>query len=160
MRPILLSLTIALVLGPASARADEPLDYGRDIRPILAKHCYECHGPDKQQAGLRLDSVAAAKEGGNSGAAVVPGKSGESLLIAAVRGDGDVTRMPEDRPPLAADEIERLKQWIDQGATAPADDSPVAAKAAVSRHWAFQPLAQPALPTPTGRCCCAGCRSI
>ncbi|HVX14493.1 MAG TPA: PSD1 and planctomycete cytochrome C domain-containing protein [Pirellulales bacterium] len=147
MRLIPLSLTIIVAFVGIHARADEPLDYIRDIRPILAKHCYECHGPEKQKAGLRLDSVAAAKAGGNSGAAFVSGKAGESLLIAAVLGNGDVTRMPEDRPPLVADEIERLKRWIDQGAIAPADDSPVATKTATSRHWAFQPLANPAVPS-------------
>ena len=144
MRPILPSLAILLVA--AHAGAAEPVDYRRDIQPILAKHCYECHGPDKQKSGLRLDTVAAAKEGGNSGAAVVPGKSGESLLVAAVVGSGEVTKMPEDRPPLAAEEIERLKLWIDQGAPAPADDAPAATKNAASKHWAFQPLTRPAVP--------------
>lgn len=151
MRPIWLSLTIAIALAAHRGVASEPVDYRREIQPILAKHCYECHGPEKQKSGLRLDTVAAAKEGGYNGAAVVPGKSGESLLIAAVTGAGDVTKMPEDRPPLAAEEIDRLKDWIDQGATAPADDTPAdekpaAAKSAAGKHWAFQPLGRPAVP--------------
>ena len=133
-----------LVAGRASAA--EPVDYRRDIQPILAKHCYECHGPDQQKSGLRLDTVAATKEGGYNGAALVPGKSGDSLLIAAVTGSGDVTRMPEDRPPLAAEEIDRLKTWIDQGALAPADDSPAPSKSATQRHWAFQRLNRPQPP--------------
>ncbi len=140
MRLLWLSL-LNLALTTAVVQAAEPVDFARDIRPILAKHCYECHGPDKQKSGLRLDTVAAAKEGGYSGTAIVPGKGGESLLVAALTGAGDVPRMPEDRPPLSQPEIELIKAWIDQGAPAPADDSPAPAAAAGSKHWAFQPLA-------------------
>lgn len=146
MRPILLSLSLLMPALGAGVGAAEPVDYRRDIQPILAKHCYECHGPEQQESGLRLDYVAAAREGGNSGPALVPGTSAESLLIAAVTGSGDVTRMPEGRPPLAAAEIELLKAWVDQGATAPAEAVPEK-KAAESSHWSFQPLADPAIPT-------------
>jgi hypothetical protein len=145
MRLFRLSL-VAFLLSAATARAADPVDFRREVQPILAKHCYECHGPDQQKSGLRLDTVAATKEGGNSGAAVVPGKSGESLLIVAVTGSGDVTQMPEGRPPLAAEDIEKLKLWIDQGAPAPADDAPALAKTAASKHWAFQPIDEPPVP--------------
>jgi mono/diheme cytochrome c family protein len=144
MRLVWLSLSLALATG--AGQAAEQVDYRRDIQPLLTRHCYECHGPDKQKSGLRLDTVAAATKGGYNGAAIVPGKSGESLLIAALTGSGDVTRMPEDRPPLSAAEIELFKAWIDQGATAPADDLPAASKADASKHWAFQPLAGVAAP--------------
>ncbi|HEX7447074.1 MAG TPA: DUF1549 domain-containing protein, partial [Pirellulales bacterium] len=122
------------------------MDYRRDVQPILAKHCYECHGPKKQESGLRLDSLAAAKQGGYTGPAVVPGKPGESLLLAAVIGGGEVTQMPADRPPLAADEIDRLRKWVEQGATG--DDEPATAADAPKQntHWAFQPLARSELP--------------
>ncbi|HWB10207.1 MAG TPA: PSD1 and planctomycete cytochrome C domain-containing protein [Pirellulales bacterium] len=139
----LLVLKFALTAPAAQAQS---VDYVRDIRPILAKHCYECHGPDKQKSGLRLDTVAATKEGGYSGAAVVPGKSGESLLLTALTGTGDVPRMPEGRPPLSEAEIELVKAWIDQGAAAPTDDAPATAKTGGSKHWAFQPLSRLAAP--------------
>jgi hypothetical protein len=139
-------LIVAIVLVAARESAAEPVDYRRDIQPILARHCYECHGPDMQKSGLRLDTVAAAKEGGYNGAAIVPGKSGESLLLAAITGAGDIAKMPEDRPPLAPAEIERLKAWIDQGAVAPADDAPAAAKSPANQHWAFQPIVRPSPP--------------
>ncbi|HET6879151.1 MAG TPA: PSD1 and planctomycete cytochrome C domain-containing protein [Pirellulales bacterium] len=145
MRLLSLSL-VALLFAAVTASAADLVDYRRDVQPILTKHCYECHGPDQQKSGLRLDTVAAAKEGGNSGPAVVPGKSAESLLIAALTGSGDVTQMPEDRPPLAAEEIEKLKLWINQGAAPPADDAPAVAKTPASKHWAFQPLAHAAVP--------------
>lgn len=144
MRLVWLSLSLALATDVLFAA--EPVDYRRDVQPILAKHCYECHGPDKQKSGLRLDTVAAAKEGGYNGAAFVPGKSSESLIVAALTGTGDVARMPEERPPLSPDEIDLIKRWIDEGATAPADDAPAASKTAASKHWAFQPLARAAMP--------------
>ncbi|HEX7378250.1 MAG TPA: PSD1 and planctomycete cytochrome C domain-containing protein [Pirellulales bacterium] len=148
MRPTLLSLSFVLSVFATKAVAADVVDYRREIQPILAKHCYECHGTDEQESGLRLDYVSAAKEGGNSGPAFVPGKSSASLLIAAVTGGGDVTRMPDGRPPLSAAEIEKLKLWIDQGAPAPAEEAPPVT-IATSTHWAFQPLARPAVPSPS-----------
>jgi mono/diheme cytochrome c family protein len=161
-RPLLFpSLALVLVALIALARAaaaaelvdepvDEPVDYRREVQPILARRCYECHGPETQESGLRLDTVAAAREGGYNGPAVVPGKSGESLLIAALTGQGDVPRMPADRDPLSAEEIELLRRWIDQGAVAPADDvaasAGAAAKPRAADHWAFQPLSRPLPP--------------
>ena len=56
------------------AQADEPaVDYVRDVKSVLAKNCYKCHGPDEQKSDLRLDTVAATIEGGYSGAAITPG---------------------------------------------------------------------------------------
>jgi mono/diheme cytochrome c family protein len=145
MRPAWRSLFV-FALGMPLAQAAEPVDYVRDIRPILAQHCYECHGPDKQKSGLRLDTVVAAKKGGYSGAAIIPGESSESPLLDALTGAGDVTRMPEGRPPLSPPQIELIRAWIDQGAVAPADDAPAAPKAGRDRHWAFQPLSRVAVP--------------
>src|SRR3954447_11486522 len=59
-----------------------------EVRPLLAENCFKCHGPDKQKGGLRLDSRAAALEGGDSGPAVVPGHGDESLLVEAINYDG------------------------------------------------------------------------
>jgi mono/diheme cytochrome c family protein len=137
-----------IVFAALVARADsaEPFDYVKDVRPILAKHCYECHGPDAQKSGLRLDTVAAAKEGGYNGPAVVAGSSGESLIVAAVTGAGDIEKMPPERPPLSEAEIAVLRAWIDQGAAAPADDAPAASKNPAAAHWSFQPLSNRAVP--------------
>ncbi len=142
-------LSLACLLAAAVARgatADEPLDYRGDVQPILAKHCYECHGPKKQESGLRLDTLAAAKQGGYTGPAVVPGNLAESLLVVAVTGGGDITQMPADRPPLAADEIDRLRRWIEQGAAGSDDPAAIADAPKQTAHWAFQPLARPSLP--------------
>ncbi len=100
IRPFLLSFACLAVIA-APAVAAEPVDYRKDVQPILAQHCYECHGPDTQKSGLRLDTGAAAQEGGYNGPALIAGKSGESPLIAAVTGAGDVEKMPPERPPLS-----------------------------------------------------------
>ena len=102
----------------SSAPAPTPaIDFAKDIQPIFSTSCYECHGPDKQKAGLRLDDKQAALKGGDSGPLLIPGKSAESLLIQAVLGSKkDLARMPKKKDPLTAAQIALLKAWIDQGA--------------------------------------------
>src|SRR5437016_528801 len=85
--------------------AAEPVDYLRDVKPMLAQHCYSCHGAAKQRSGLRLDTAASARKGGNSGPAVVPGKSGASRLFLAITGADDVKVMPPKEPRLNARQI-------------------------------------------------------
>src|SRR5262245_35737200 len=70
-------------LPPAANRA---VDFVRDVQPLFAAHCYQCHGPDKQEAQFRLDVKSVALRGGELGPAIIPGKSAESLLIQAVAG--------------------------------------------------------------------------
>src|SRR4051812_5017434 len=112
MRPLFVCLAGLVFTVGAHA---EGIDYLRDVKPVLAKHCYACHGAEKQKAGLRLDPAAAARKGGNSGPAVVPGKAGDSLLILAVTGAGDLKRMPPREPFLDARQVALLRSWIDQG---------------------------------------------
>ncbi len=103
-------------------RAADPVDFTRDVRPILAAHCFECHAAAKQESGLRLDSGATILNGGNSGPAIVAGKASESLLVRAVRGGSDeISKMPPEGKPLEPAEIELLARWIDQGASLPVE---------------------------------------
>ena len=96
-----------------------PVDFTRDIQPILEAQCYECHGPKKSKADLRLDGRGRAMEGGETGAAIVPGNSEKSLIVRRVLGlDGD-DRMPKDEEPLTAAQIALIRTWIDQGALWP-----------------------------------------
>src|SRR5437016_3070467 len=95
---------LALALLPATALSAERVDFVRDVKPVLAKHCVSCHGPEKQRSGLRLDSAATIRKGGSSGPAVVPGKSATSLLLKAVLGAEDVKPMPPKGPRLSARE--------------------------------------------------------
>jgi mono/diheme cytochrome c family protein len=133
----------------AALRAEEPaqVDYLRDVKPILTARCVECHGPQKQKSGLRLDTAAALKEGGDSGSAIAEGKPAESLLIQAITGAEGVAVMPPKEPRLTADQIAILKAWVAAGAKSPADEAPAApVEIQKSTHWAFQPVKRPELP--------------
>jgi mono/diheme cytochrome c family protein len=142
-------LLLSWLLSSASSApaADQP-DYVRDVKPLLAKHCVSCHGPDKQRAGLRLDTVASALKGGNSGPAVVPHKSGDSkLLIAISGGTDDIAAMPpKEKPPLSKEEIAVLRAWVDAGAPAPANEVAAKSVTSTSQHWSFQPIRHPGEP--------------
>ena len=131
-------------LPPAAAR---PIDFGRDVRPLLEQHCYTCHGPDKQRSGYRLDDQRVALSGGEGSAPnIVPGNSAASPLIHFVAGLDDDTRMPSKGDPLTADEVGVLRAWIDQGAAWPEDTRPIEVIEPWRKHWSFQPLRQPAVP--------------
>ncbi|MDA1016573.1 MAG: DUF1553 domain-containing protein [Planctomycetota bacterium] len=88
------------------------------VEPLLRAKCVSCHGREKQEGGLRLDSLQAALKGGDSGPAIVPGDAAKSLLVKAIRfDDPDLQMPPKDQ--LAAKEIEALTQWVDDGAVWP-----------------------------------------
>ena len=111
--------TLFIFAFTASGATAAPVaDYARDVRPILAKNCYECHGAKAQKGGIRVDTVKGLMLGGDSGPAVVPGKSTDSLIVQALSGAEGVTTMPLKRPALSADEIHTIKVWIDAGARA------------------------------------------
>jgi hypothetical protein len=119
-------------LCPAIAWA-EPVDYVRDVKPLLQAACVKCHGAHTQKSDLKLDTAAAALKGGVSGPAVIPGKADESPLIQSIEGTHDyIPKMPYKRPPLDADQVALLKRWINEGAKAPENEQP-----SDDRHWAF-----------------------
>lgn len=91
------------VLLPAAEK--RPINFQTDIQPILAKSCYQCHGPEKQQSGLRLDVKQAALEGGDSGRAIEVQKSAESLLVQLVAGVDENRIMPPKGERLTTSEI-------------------------------------------------------
>src|SRR4051794_15866831 len=97
----------------AAAGEASPVDYTRDVKPLLARHCAACHGAKKHESGLRLDTAAAAIGGGDSGAAIVPGKAAESRLFQAISGTGDAEKMPPEGPALAAEQVATIGRWID-----------------------------------------------
>ncbi len=139
-----MSVVTAAELPPA---ATDPVDFARDVQPLLQQRCLGCHNGEKQRGGLRLDRSSAALKGGESlGPAIVPGKSEASPLIRAVAGLEDGYLMPPEGPALTAKEIGVLRAWIDQGAKWPAanpGDDPTAS------HWSLQPLKH--LPPPEVR---------
>jgi mono/diheme cytochrome c family protein len=130
-------------LPPAAGGA---VDFARDIQPLFARHCIQCHGPEKQKGGVRLDLKQGALEGGDSGLIIVAGKSAESKLIHLVAKLDGETQMPpagEDRRVLTHEEIGKLRAWIDAGANWP---DPAVAAAKKSEHWAFNAPKLPAVP--------------
>ncbi|MGO9913130.1 MAG: DUF1549 domain-containing protein, partial [Isosphaeraceae bacterium] len=141
------SIILAFVLGLAqNAMAAPPVDYAREVKPILAARCTSCHGAIRQKAGLRLDTADFVRRGGKRGPAVEPGKSGASLLIDRVTGAGGSDRMPPEREgvSLSDREVAMLRAWIDQGAKAPPEPTPEDPR----KHWAYQPPARPTVPRP------------
>lgn len=133
-----------LDLSKLPAAASEAVDYAKDIQPLLSKHCYSCHGAEKQKSGLRLDRKADALAGGDAGKVILPGKSAESTLVHNVAGlDPEMIMPPEDER-LPASDIAKLRAWIDGGAVWP-DDADAAASR-VSNHWAFKAPKLPPIP--------------
>jgi hypothetical protein len=132
---------------PAAFPADGKIDFARDVQPILAHACYECH-TSKRRGQLRLDNKEMALAGGNSGPAVVAHKSGESVLIKRVLGLGNEKRMPRGKPPLPEYQIQMLQAWIDQGATWP--DHASNEHGEEEQHWAYVPPVRHPLPQVSG----------
>jgi hypothetical protein len=111
------------------------------IRPVLVEHCQSCHGPKKQQAGLRLDSRAAVLAGSDGGPVLVPGQPEQSLLIRMVAHQSKVKMPPKGKLPQAA--IDDLTAWVKMGAPWPETPATVKnadPKDAWKKHWAFQPV--------------------
>ena len=127
----------------APAQNKGKTEFSRDIQPIFNSYCISCHGPDMQQKGLRLDSAEAVLKGSNSGKVVVPGDSNASPLIRRLLGE-DKPPMPFGGQPLDAEQIARIRAWIDEGAPAglPAPATPAVAH----KHWAYVKPVRPEQP--------------
>ena len=139
---VFVALALWLLISEAPARAAEhaaaaPIEFNRDVRPLLSDTCYQCHGPDqaKRKADLRLDLEASAKAKLGDHFAIVPGQPAKSELIRRI-----TTSDPDDRMPpaksgrqLTAPQIEVLRRWIEQGAKWQA-------------HWAFLAPQRPTVP--------------
>jgi cytochrome c553 len=150
---------LSVVVLASVSRAAEPVAvtpeaaafFEKEVRPVLAEHCYRCHGETKQKHHLRLDSLAALVRGGDGGPALVVGKPEESLLLKAIRYQ-DGLKMPPDKP-LPKHQIDALATWIAMGAPWPG-----AGKIEIKRneftitdkdreHWSFRPVHRPAVPS-------------
>ena len=129
-----------LLCGPISLAQDASVAeiYTTQVKPLLMKHCANCHGPQKQQSGLRVDSASGMLNGGDSGPAVVPGESAKSILIHALTGTEGASKMPPEGLSLSADEVALIRKWIDEGAKSPANEVSGAAVTRKSDHWSFQ----------------------
>ena len=137
-------LQVQVVPIAAHPQAGGSGDFASDIRPILAARCYQCHGPELQQNGLRLDSLAGILKGGANGSVVIPGDSEKSPLVRRIMGH-DRPQMPYGGPPLSADDVELIRQWINKGAQGP-DSSATVAAAMPVKHWAYVKPMRPDTP--------------
>lgn len=163
---LILYLTAALVLAvptiAVSADVATPTDpaalefFEKKVRPILANNCYNCHSADhKASGGLRVDDRHGLLQGGERGAAVVPGKPDESWLLKAVRQTDELKMPPDSR--LADEEVAILTKWVEDGAAWPVLDVPAdllnsdpTYDKLRANHWAWQPLKVVSPPAVTG----------
>jgi len=114
------ALLLAADGPPATKRR---VDYTRDVKPILERYCYDCHGPQQQLSGLRLDRKDSVRLGGFSGQIIIPG-DGEGSRIVRMVGGIDGMPMPIGDPKPTRAEVEVIRTWIDQGAQWPDDPPP------------------------------------
>jgi hypothetical protein len=139
------AIVVLAVFATVSNALAAEVDFVRDVRPILQKHCYACHGAKKQKSGLRLDIKSEAFKGGDGhGPSIVAKKPQDSPLIQFVRGD-DEKRMPPDGEGLSDTEIATLTKWVDEGAVWP-DGIDLNKLENKRDHWSFKPLTQPQPP--------------
>src|SRR5438876_10589992 len=127
------AILLASLIGQTSPARGAPVDFSRDVRPILSRHCFKCHGPDDKarKAKLRLD----VRESAVKKEAIVPGKPGKSELVRRIFSAEESERMPPaaTKNPLSETQKQVLKRWITEGAE-------------YKPHWAFVPPRQSPLP--------------
>ena len=124
-----------------ASAADSKPEFERDIRPIFASRCYECHGEKKQKSGIRFDRKSSVFEGGDSGTPlVIAGKSSESILLERLTTKDEDEIMPPKGDPLTPEQIALIRAWIDAGAEWPEE------KSAGKKHWAYEKPVRRSLP--------------
>jgi hypothetical protein len=135
IRPL---VTLALV----SSALAEPIDFSKQIRPILSENCFFCHGPDekKREAGLRLDDETSSKKNNDGVIAVVPGNPDKSALIERIvsKDPDEVMPPPKQHKTISPAQVALLKEWIKQGAK-------------WGKHWSYEKVVRPQVPTPSSK---------
>ncbi len=112
------------------------IDFNRQVRPLLAKHCYACHGGDVAESGLRFDLRESTIAEADSGlTAIKPGDPSASEMLRRIQSHEDFEQMPPEGKRLDESSIEILRQWISEGAE-------------YTPHWSFQPIKRPMVPMP------------
>lgn len=159
---LLSALLLTLFSGPELADAannktipaEQVEFFEKEVRPVLVKRCYSCHGAKKQEASLRLDSHAWMMKGSDTGAAVVPGDPQQSRIIQVIQYHDDDSQMPPagKMPPV---EIAALTRWVKMGTPWPFSEKDAKAvpgdgaydfETLAETHWSFRPVTKPELP--------------
>jgi mono/diheme cytochrome c family protein len=119
----------------------QTVDFDVTIRPILTEHCHRCHSRQLVKGGLRLDAPSLARQGGDSGEIIVPGKSDASELLRRVSTSDVEERMPPDGDALTESQVAAIREWIDQGARWDETETDrLALRDPRLEHWAWQPI--------------------
>ena len=125
-------------IAPVLPELGKTVDFAREVLPALKASCFQCHGSERQAAGLRMDSKGFLVKGGANGPALLPGKAKASLVVQRALGLGGKSRMPLGFAPLSAVQTAKLMAWIDQGAAWP--------ESVNAKHWAYIRPALPKIP--------------
>ena len=156
LKTIILFCSAGAFSAHAQDTNDEKLEFfERRVRPLLSRACFECHASDSKpvHGGLKLDSASAVSRGGDSGAVLTPGKPNASLLVSAVRYDGDIQMPPKGR--LSDRDVAILEEWVRQGAVFPASADGDENTAGIDfdkgrEFWSFQSVTEHSLPDVNG----------
>ncbi len=138
--------TLSLLLAASSLHAADTAFFESKIRPVLVKHCYECHSAEsgKSKGGLMLDTKHGIREGGETGPAVLPGDAAKSLLLTAIKHSDPDLEMPPKEPQLPKAVIADFETWIKTGAADPRESAVKVAErppvdvAAGRQFWSYK----------------------
>jgi hypothetical protein len=141
------ALSLLVLVGrPALAdTGDAARFFETSIRPLLENKCRKCHSAQNLSSGFRVDSLAALKKGGTRGSAIAAGDPEHSLLLSVVKRGPGVPAMPPNEK-LSEGEVRDLERWIKDGAF-----WPEVAPAGTGKHWAFEPVRRPLIPSVKNR---------
>ncbi|MDA1016582.1 MAG: PSD1 and planctomycete cytochrome C domain-containing protein, partial [Planctomycetota bacterium] len=138
-----LRIAICIALFTAGSAAASETDYLKLVKPVLHERCFACHGALKQESGLRLDTVAFLKKGGDDGPVIIPGQAMNSPLVKRVSAHDESVRMPPEGLPLSKEQVLAITAWINSGASGPMGEEP---EQDPQQHWAFQRPVRSAVP--------------
>jgi hypothetical protein len=141
-RKLVTATTLCFLLAAGSGVVGaEPVDFRREVGPVLQRRCVGCHNDRDRRGGLSLQSAKAATLGGESGTVIEVGDADSSYLLELLTPTDGAAEMPKGEAPLAAEEIATIRRWISEGAAWPEDvvlEPPVL--------WSLKPLVRPEVP--------------
>ncbi len=144
----ILTPVVAIVWIAISGFAEAQVEFAREVLPIFKKYCYQCHGPDKQESGYRLDVRDTATNGGDRGTRVIfPKDAANSPLFRFINGQEEGLWMPpkeSGKSALSSDDLKTIRTWLDEGAVWP--DAYSGQHGGPSLHWSLQPIMKPSPP--------------
>lgn len=142
---ILTALMTAVQAAESPPASSRQVDFARELEPLFAEHCFDCHGPKKQESAFRADNREDLIKGGDHGPAIVVGNSAGSILVKVLTDThDDIAGMPKKKEKLTPEQINRVRAWIDQGALW---ESAARKLSYNTNHWAFKAPVRPAVPT-------------